>query len=385
MATPKVLQIISHLALGGAEEVSFTIMRGLRRQLDFEVFAVNGIQPCPVGRRYLEWATEMGIPVHSGTTLAPTRGGMLVSGMSLVRVLRTARPDLIHVHSESSEAAYAAATALWRPATSIPLVRTIHNTTWWPKWVGVGRWCERRMTHAQVACVSVGAKSSFVAAWKPAVEPRVIYNGVEADGAPARGARSDRIRIVFAGRFEDQKGAHLLPAIIRAIPPSAECLYELSIHGSGKYKRLLEELAECPPPGWLIHVGPPLPCLRDVLSSFDVLIMPSIFEGLGLTAIEALFAGVTVVATAAPGLSEVFAPAYPWLARPGDSHSFAATFVRAIAERSTWPQVVRSAALFARDRFSVSAMCNEYLKLYCDLINPAPSSSKTSRWMKVTR
>ena len=374
---PRVLQVVSGLHLGGSEEVCFSIMQRLRSEYQFGVFAVRGISDCKVGRNLLNRATEMGVPVYSGTRLPQKFGGMLTGGIALVQTIRKRKPALIHVHTEDSEANYAMAATLFPSIRSIPLVRTIHNTTLWPRWSNIGRWCQQRLTHAYVACVSESTEKAFIANWQPHCESVVIYNGVVMQ-CPHRGADDkSQLRILFAGRFVEQKGVRLLPAIVRAVRPPAGSVYDLSIHGAGPYRPLLEALATNPPPGWRIRVDGPLPGLANALPKFDLVLMPSLYEGLGLTAVESLLAGVPVVATAAPGLTEVFPSDYPWLAPPDDADSFAKVLSRAIAERSRWGETVATSADFARNRFDVSAMCRAYARLYADAVaSPAPKTDR---------
>src|SRR5262249_45158294 len=158
-------------------------------------------------------------PVHSGTRLPQKFGGMLTSGIALARVITRRRPALIHVHTEDAEASYAVAATLLPSIDSIPLVRTIHNTTLWPRWSSIGRWCERRMPHAFVACVSQSKEKDFIANWQPRWESVVIYNGVGMQCPPRPASDTNRLRILFAGRFEEQKGVQLLPTIVRAVRP----------------------------------------------------------------------------------------------------------------------------------------------------------------------
>jgi glycosyltransferase involved in cell wall biosynthesis len=368
----KILHVVDHLGLGGVEQVCFRLMRGLRSQMDFEVFAVSGIEESAVGRMHLEDAKDLGIPVHLGTRLPPRFGGLLTTGYALARVAKRIRPDVIHVHTETTEAIYAAALTLRPSIRSIPLVRTIHNTKLWNKWRSVSRWSEPRLRHAHVVCVSQGALDSFMAEWKPTSLPRLIDYGVPSPpSARRRHHDENHLRILFAARFEDQKGTHLLPQIVRAIQPPAGQVYDLSIHGNGKHRPLLLALAADPPPGWRIRVDGAFPGLADALPDFDLFIMPSLFEGLGLAAVESLLAGVPVVATTPPGLREVFLPGYPWLAAPGDAQSFANVLSRAISERSRWAQTVAAAADFARRRFDLSVMCHAYARLYADAVSGA--------------
>lgn len=363
---PRVLQVITHLALGGAEQVCFTIVGGLGEAFDFEIFAVNGVADTNIGRRYAEEAAAMNVPVHTGTSLPPKLGGMLTGGMALAGVIKQIKPDLIHVHTEIPEAALATAVFLNPSIKSIPLVRTIHNTNVWHDWPAVGRWCEKRMRHAQIACVSLAALTAFTDGRGLETTPDVIYNGVVApQSQPARNGRAnDVLKMLFAARFEEQKGAHLLPEIVRRVQPPKGMTFDLSIHGSGTHESALRELAQSPPAGWRIGVGPALPGLAASLGDYDLFIMPSLFEGLGLTAVETLMAGLPVVATSAPGLSEVFQFDYPWLAAPGDAESFAAALRKAISERDRWPDVIAGARSFALDRFAVPRMLHGYHDLY---------------------
>jgi glycosyltransferase involved in cell wall biosynthesis len=377
---PRVLQIISHVGLGGSEDVCFGIMRGLHSQFEFEVFAFSGIaKDCPVARKHLQTARALGVPIHSGTRVPQRLGGMIPSGIALARVLKRVRPDLIHVHTEKPEAAYAVAVSVRPSIRRIPLVRTVHSTKLWSNWMTIGRWCDSRMSHASVACVSEAARAAFIAVHNPARAPDVIHNGVAMEVAsPCPCADKNRLRMLFAARLEDNKGAHLLPEIVRTAQPPSGCVYDLSIHGSGKHRRRLEVLASDPPRGWRIRIDGPFAQLADALRDFDLVLMPSLFEGLGLTAVEALLAGVPVVGTAVPGLREVVGPAYPWLAAPGDARSFATVLDRAIAERARWPQVVRAEADRARRQFDVSAMCRAYANLYANAAAGAAGGRTTN-------
>jgi glycosyltransferase involved in cell wall biosynthesis len=171
-------------------------------------------------------------------------------------------------------------------------------------------------------------------------------------------------RILFAGRFEEQKGADLLPAIVRGMRLPAGTSCELVLHGSGTYDPLLRQLATQAPRGWTIHVLPPVANLAGQFAAFDLTIMPSRFEGLGLVAIESALAGVPVVATDAEGLREALPSQHPWRARAGDAASFAAVLGSALAETHRWPPVAAEARAFAQMRFDFGTMCDAYFDLY---------------------
>lgn len=367
----RVLQCITRLGLGGAESVALSITRGLCADFDFAVFAVRGVETSDIGRAMRQELAQLQVPLHSGPKLPIKLGGMLLAGMRMAQVVHRFKPDIIHLHTEIPESAYASFAALRPRSANRALVRTIHNCVYWHFWPRLGRWCEHRMQRSYVAAVSAEARTAFEAhrrnsgAGELPTPPVTIYNGVE---VPPRSttrlhASEKRLRILFAGRFEPQKGTDLLPQILPQVhPPAAGC--ELMLHGSGAHERLLKSLAAQPPAGWQIRVLPAIADLRSRMADFDLVIMPSRFEGLGLVAIEAVLSGRPVVTTDAPGLFEALPPDYPWRARPGDATSFAQGLQRAINERETWPAVTKSAGEFARKRFDVATMLAAYAHLY---------------------
>jgi glycosyltransferase involved in cell wall biosynthesis len=388
-ASPKrlrVMQVITHLGLGGAERVAFTLMKGLLDCFDFDLFAVLGVQPGQLGAEFQIEARAMGLRQFTGTNVPIKYGGMLLAGRQLAKAIKLAQPDVIHLHTEIPESAYAAAVVLDSKIADVPLVRTIHNSVYWTPWRRMGRWCERRMPRPFIAAVSQPALAAFVQLRQesglraPPFPPRLIFNGVSVERVNRnQDARvPGPIHLLFAGRFEDQKGADLLPEILRRVRPPRPC--ELTIYGRGTYERVLQQLASNPPPGWTVHLHPPVPNLSSLMSSFDLLLMPSRFEGLSLVAIESLLLGLPVVATSAPGLRDGFPADYPWMAPPGDAVAYAELLGRVLNETQNWPFVVESGRGFAREQFNVERMCEEYRKLYQDAVasaNPIRSNVKT--------
>jgi glycosyltransferase involved in cell wall biosynthesis len=228
------------------------------------------------------------------------------------------------------------------------------------------------MPNSYVACVSKGAQDAFEqlraesSAGLLPTPPAIIFNGVvvKDEPRPMNQPPAEPVRILFAGRFEDQKGADLLPEISRQVKPRHGQSCELTIHGGGTHEQLLKNLAAAPPPGWSIQVHPPIPNLSSQMPKFDLMIMPSRYEGLALIAIEAALLGLPVIATDGPGIREGFPADYPWLARAGEAASFAELLQTALNDPSTWSEKVRQAREFANEHFNQHAMCDAYANLY---------------------
>lgn len=373
-APPRVLHFITHLGLGGAERVALTISRELRTTHDFAIYAAHGKVADAVGRSMRAELAELAIPLHFGTRVPMKAGGIFLAGIGAARAVARFQPNIIHLHTEIPEAAYAAMVVLNPQLAAIPLIRTIHNSVYWHHWPRLGGWCEKRMLRSHVAAVSGAAlrgfeqhraKSAAGGLPAPAV---IIHNGVAESAPLTRDVRvpGPTIRLLFAGRFDEQKGSDLLPQILPLIRVVAGG--ELTLYGAGRQQALLRALASSPPAGWTVRMHKPVADLPAKISGYDLVIMPSRHEGLGLVAIEAMLAGVPIIATDAPGLREVLPPDHPWIAPAGNAAGFAQAVQRAIEERPIWPEVTARAAAFARQQFSLGQMCAGYRRLYAQAL-----------------
>lgn len=368
----RVMQVITRLGLGGAEKVSLALVHGLRPEIDFAVFTVNGLGTDAVGADMAASLAAAGIPWFRGTRLTLKRGGMLTGGLALTRAMRAFRPDVLHFHAETAEICGAVMTCLPLGGMRPAVVRTIHNSVFWRFWPRLGRWCDRRLAHAYIAGVSAAALAEFhryrTDSGAPAapVPPSIIYNGVALPLLPPRYAPADPAvrRVLFAGRFEPEKGTDVLVAALPLVTLPPGVRGELTVLGHGRLAPLLHALAAQPPAGWTVAVLPPVAHLPALLPAFDLVVMPSRFEGLGLVAVEALFCGTPLVATTGPGLREAVPETHPWLARPGDTPHLAATLTAALRDTDRWSAAGTTAQHFAADRFASAKMLDAYHRLY---------------------
>ncbi len=364
-----VMAIITHLALGGAENVALSLAEHLAGEFRMSFFIVLAEgSDTDVGHEMAARLDSLGISYAFGAVRPFKRGGVIQAAWQLCRFIAEQQPRLLHVHTEIPELTLALATML-PGAVSLPVLRTVHNVELWGGWGPVGRWVERRLGMAVVAGVSNAALSADDALRKaaklPALAPldrRLIYNGVE----PRHTVRSARLagpqRVLFAGRFEHQKGADLLPAILARTAERTAVPFEVTLMGSGSlHNALVHKIAKLPCPA---RIMPAVPNLAQRLSEFDVVLMPSRFEGLPLLAIEALLAGVPVVATCAPGLAEVV-PSNDSLSAPiDDVDAIANCLIEYLEKPTLHQQRVAERLPDLQARFLVQAMADQYRDTY---------------------
>ncbi len=189
-------------------------------------------------------------------------------------------------------------------------------------------------------------------------------------------SETDRILLTVA-RLTRQKGhAVLLSALPLVLAREAQA--KLVIVGSGPEQSTLEDQIRTAGLGHAVRLLGARADVADLLASADLFVLPSHFEGLPLALLEAMAAGVPVVASAIGGTVEAIGEAHPHLVPPGDPQALADAIVDALAD----PAKTASAAEAARARFDTSftagRMIRETAAVYDALLNTRIAQGMTA-------
>lgn len=229
--------------------------------------------------------------------------------------------------------------------------------------------------------VSEGLRQNLIKEGVPPGKITVIYNGLDLDGfRPGVEPGSIRKRwgipgdvpvFGIVGRLHPVKGhAYFLRAAARVLEsePGARFL----VVGYGPDRPVLENLAgELGITGRVIFTG----FVQDIpalLADLDALVIASLSEGLPFTAVEAMAAGVPVLATAVGGLPEIIEHGRTGLLVPARDPQALAGGMRWILQNpGRVREMVESGRRVARDKFSAAAMARRTGELYNRLLGVA--------------
>lgn len=377
-ALPRILQVVTHLDMGGAENVAISLTEVLADDFNFSFFAVGGVADNPIGQEMARRLERIHVQVHSGTSLGLKRGGFALAGLRLNQLIWKTRPEIVHLHTEIPETTFAIASLLGLPAGT-RIVRTVHNSEIWPAWQRIGRFAEARLRRAEVVGVSEACLDGlweFQAAQgllsTPEEQTRVIYNGISTETLASRTNRASLtdhpVRVLFAGRLEPQKGVDLLPELLIATAAQTARPVEFTILGHGSLEGMLRQWVQTHTLPWEITLNAPLAHLAAHLDDYDVMLVPSRFEGLCLVAVEGLIAGMPVVATKVRGLSEIFPSSYPLLSASGDIPALASKLASAVEDYDHYAAVVAALHPEIVRRFNLESMAQRYQQCYRSLL-----------------
>ena len=170
--------------------------------------------------------------------------------------------------------------------------------------------------------------------------------------------------ILFVGRLTQQKGCEYL---IRAIPQiSKQFNVKLVVVGDGSYRGELETLAKTVNGQKIIFTGfLPDDNLSELFLCADVMAIPSIYEPFGVVALEAMAAGLPVVASNVDGLGEVIVHEKNGvLVFPKDDSSLAWGISTILSDQTNTKKLIENAKKDIRARFTWDAVAVLTLDAY---------------------
>jgi glycosyltransferase involved in cell wall biosynthesis len=199
---------------------------------------------------------------------------------------------------------------------------------------------------------------------------KVIYNGVDLAKfgfIKDYHFNSSQTTLGLIGRLEPQKG-HLvaLEALERSIVRYPDL--KLIIMGDGSLKPIIEqrikELDLTDRVIWQATQTDVIPIFRQL----DILIVPSLWEGLGIIVLEAMACGLPVITSEVNGLKELIVDGQNgWLFTPSDSLMLAEK-IKSLINNQTDLEIIRqNGRKMVEQKFNIKNISQQYQQAYFEL------------------
>ena len=198
-------------------------------------------------------------------------------------------------------------------------------------------------------------------------DSRVIYNGVvlkETDDHVDEIISYGGIKLGCIARLSEQKG---LTYLLDAMSLLTVKDIRLFIVGDGELRNELENKVK------ELHLQNSVTFLgyrKDIvecINSFDFCVLPSVFEGFGLVAIEAFMNSKTLVATDIPGLNEVVTNKNGILVPAKDPAALASAIDKLAMDATLRQELASQAKKDYENKFSYPLFLENYRELYREL------------------
>jgi sugar transferase (PEP-CTERM/EpsH1 system associated) len=368
---PTICHLLHSLQVGGAELLAARLVQQLGEAFRFVFLCLDELGSLGQQLRDQGYRVEV---------LGRRPGVDWRCVLRLVRLLRQARVDLIHAH-QYTPFFYASTARLLGASAAILLTEHGRHHPDYPR---LKRWLANRLLLRRcdhVVAVGQAVRRALVANdGFPAGRVSVVYNGIdlnrEENATSSRlairhemGVADEDFVILQVARLDylkDHVTAVRTLAALRPHLPSARLVFV----GEGPQRGAIEEAVRRHDlAGHVRFLG----LRRDVarlLAAADLFLLTSISEGIPLTVIEAMAAGLPVVSTNVGGIPEVVEDGRTGLLAPaGDAAALASAVCRLAGDRQLRSRMGQLGRGRAEMLFSEQGMHHRYHQLYQEMLH----------------
>lgn len=364
--TMKVCHILSGDLWAGAESMGYNLIRGLNQRGDIEVKAIVLNEGELLDRLRMD-----GVCVH---LIDESRNAFHEVVFKTYKVIAEIAPDVVHAHRYKENLIAFIATRFWPPA--VRLVTTLHGLPERGEREGLKEKLKNSVDSAVVrryfdvvAVVSrdirriVTRERSF-----PAARVEVIHNGINLDAHPRVESSRETVLIGAAGRLFPVKDYQLMVEVAKNVW-AQECGVRFALAGDGPLSDELRSLVKHHGLSSVFEFRGFISDLSGFYSESNIFINTSKHEGIPMSVLEAMSAGVPIIAPYVGGLPEVVRDGIDgFLIRERGVAAFVERCVELVRDRTLRERMGESGSSRVRSEFSTERMVGDYFDLYSRVV-----------------
>ncbi|MBC8162361.1 MAG: glycosyltransferase [Roseiflexaceae bacterium] len=361
----KVLHLCDSLSVGGAERLILSMVERMdRSRFEFHVCSLKVIR-----NDFLRPDFErIGVPLYS---VNAKRFYDIRTFQNVARYIREHNIDIVHTQLTSADIVG----RIVGKMTGRPVISTLQNEPQdYNRERFDRRWLEQltiQLCKPYLVAVSHRIREMFIQEWQiPADSIAMIYNAVPMEqylqvpeGTPEREGSVGPI-ITNIGRLSPQKAQHHLLETARIVLEQRPEV-RFMIVGQGRLEGELKAQAQVLGISNKVTFTGPRKDIPDILAQTDIFVLSSLWEGLPLTAIEAMASARAVVLTDVGGNRELVETSSNGLiVPPGDVSALANALLTLVNDAQCRVAFGKAARARVRVDFSIETITRQYEVLY---------------------
>lgn len=348
-----IVHIIPTLQFGGAEKMVVELIRH-QTTAENRFSIITFFDAIPL-------ASEL--PAGVDVFVVPKKGKLDVGLISrIANKLQVLQPDVVHTHLFGGD--------VWGRLAArrlgIPVITTEHNINVGESWVHTAvKRLLRRQSQSYVALSQ--AIADYMRRAYGIEQTTIIPTGVDLAryatiASPTLGSP---LKILLLGRLTVQKGQVIA---LRALSQIRHFNWRLTIAGNGEDREKLVHMTNAFALADRVRLISATHDVPKLLAEHDVLLMPSLWEGLGIVAREAMAAERVVIASRTGGLAEfVVHEQTGYLVEPHVVSDLCAAIKHVIEFPEEALSIAAEARVVAQAQFGLGPMVAAYNELYRQL------------------
>ncbi|EKD66929.1 MAG: glycosyl transferase group 1 [uncultured bacterium] len=355
----RIVHIIPTFSSGGAER----LVLEYAVHLDHKEYDVS-VASCVEDGELRPLVEKTGVDVCVGSR--KLHGGRIGALRFVWKFLLQQKPDILHSHLISSDVFAFLYTRFYRQTRWVTTLHNVeHNRPWWYHivWRFILKKADKIIAVSPV--VASYAEKTFGLS---SDDVQIVLNGIDLERwepvAQVPVLQNSTMQIATIGRFEEQKGhTYLFDALVQI----KDLDWQYHIFGDGSLRDVLEKKAKDLGIDERIIWHGVVSTLPDQLMKIDIVVQPSLWEGLSLTVMEAMAAGKILVTTdpAAEGLAKDKKTAY--IVPVAHSDSLAIALRRIYTHKEEASTIATEGRSYAKNHFSFDAHLEALTAVYHSL------------------
>ena len=376
-----IVYLIGNLGAGGAEKLVCDLAIGLEKsKFKVSIIAIGHYKDEQFERNRIDLLRQNGVDVK--IVSKKPHGNRLSTIRKLRGVFKADRPDIIHSHLFTG-IFYGAVASI---GIKTHMVITYHSTSGFGvKDKVISRIFSRK--YDRIIAVSESVKIFVHNFFKiPDQKIVTIYNGTDTkrffdSKIEYEETSNDRTDITFGcvGRISEAKGYKYLVEALAKLEKKILQNITVKIAGDGPLREEMEEMVKKNNLEDHVEFVGNLTDIPKFLCNVDVYIMPSLWEGFGISLIEAMAAGKPLIVSDIPVFKEILGveklnmltgfsdTIFGTIFEVGNSQALANAIERMIENREKWPKFGKNSYERAKS-FDISKTVEQHEKLYMNIV-----------------
>lgn len=349
----KILQIIPSLGVGGAETMMCNLSCELVKNGDEVVVVVFALNDSIIKERLINNRIKI-ISLEKNVGFSPK------TIFRIKKIIKEENPDIIHTHLHVLP-------YVWLACGKKKIIHTLHSIAK-KEQSGIGKYICGFIYCYSEKCIPVAiseqVRKSMINEYNLKRKIPVVCNGVPIENIISKSSYeiNNSAHIFHVGRFTKFKNHKMMVDALERIKTQEENVI-LHFYGTGELEDEIKEVVRDKGLESAVKFEGVCPNISKILINGDIFVLPSEYEGMPMSLIEAMAAGLPCIASEVGGIPDMIENGYNGILINSNIDNLVNAVIDLLRNKDKRKQLGMNARKDAK-KYSAHNMMDEYLSIY---------------------